>query len=144
MLGELNASETERLLRDNVIGRIGCHAFGKTYVVPITYAYDGDGTIYAHSNEGMKVHMMRENPHVSFEVDRMDDFGNWESVIASGVFDELTGEEARERFAWLVDELSGRLEGPPGETVHPRDKMSPGVMYRIVLEEKSGRFERRV
>lgn len=143
MLGELSAPEIERLLRDNVIGRIGCHAFGKTYVVPITYAYE-DGRIYAHSKEGMKLHMMRENPHVSFEVDCMDETGNWKSVIANGVFQELRGNEARARFTWLVDQISDRLAGPPGETVHPSDTNSPHVMYRIALEEKSGRFERRL
>lgn len=143
MLGELKASEIEDVLHQNVIGRIGCHAFGKTYVVPITYAYDS-GAVYAHSDEGMKLHMMRENPHVAFEVDCMDGAGNWESVIANGVFQELAGIEAHSRFAWLVEELSDRLAGPPGETVHPRDSKAPAVMYRIVLEEKTGRFERRL
>lgn len=124
MLGDLKASEIEDLLCQNVIGRIGCHAFGKTYIVPITYAYD-DGEVYAHSNEGMKLHMMRENPHVTFEVDCVDGAGNWKSVIASGVFQELTGDEAQSRFAWLVDEVSGHLAGPPGETVHPRGGKPP-------------------
>lgn len=143
MLGELNAPEIERLLRANIIGRIGCHAFGKTYVVPITYAYD-DGAVYAHSGEGMKLHMMRANPHVSFEVDSMDEAGNWKSVIANGLFEELKGEQARSRFSWLVDCVSSHLSGPPGETVHPQDGKAPPVMYRILLEEKSGRFERRL
>jgi nitroimidazol reductase NimA-like FMN-containing flavoprotein (pyridoxamine 5'-phosphate oxidase superfamily) len=94
MLGELNASEIERLLHQNMIGRIGCHAFGKTYIVPITYVYEGNA-VYAHSDEGMKLHMMRENPHVAFEVDSMGETGNWESVIANGTFQEIAGDEAR-------------------------------------------------
>ena len=143
MLGELKASQIDNVLHQNVIGRIGCHAFGKTYVVPITYVYDGTA-VYAHSDEGMKIHMMRENPHVAFEVDCMDAAGNWKSVIANGIFQELIGDEAQSRFALLVDELSDRLCGPPGETAHPRDGKSPTVMYRVVLEEKSGRFERRL
>lgn len=88
--------------------------------------------------------MMRENPRVCFEIDCMDDAGNWESVIASGLFQELTADEARERFDWLVDEVASRLNGPPGETVHPSCGSGPAVVYRIVLEEKSGRFERRL
>lgn len=143
MLGELNASEIERLLHQNMIGRIGCHAFGKTYIVPITYVYEGSA-VYAHSNDGMKLHMMRENPHVAFEVDSMDGAGNWESVIATGTFQEIAGDEATARFGWLVNELSERLQGPPGETVHPREGRAPAIMYRIVLEEKTGRFERRL
>lgn len=143
MLGELGRAEIEDVLHENVIGRIGCHAFGRTYVVPITYAYDGSA-IYARSSEGMKLHMMRENPHVCFEVDSMDGMANWRSVIADGVFEELHGDDALECAGWIVEELSTRLEGPPGETVHPKHGADPGVVYRIVLEEKAGRFERRL
>lgn len=143
MLGELTRDEIDDVLRANVIGRIGCHAFGRTYVVPVTYAYDGKA-IYAHSIEGMKVHMMRENPHVCFEVDSMDGMANWKSVIASGVFEELHGAAARDYFAWLASELETRIDGPPGETVHPKNGDARGVVYRIVLEEKTGRFERRL
>ena len=40
MLGTLSSEQIEQVLRSEVIGRIGCHASGKTYVVPITYAYE--------------------------------------------------------------------------------------------------------
>lgn len=142
MLGELNAAEIERMLYANVVGRIGMHAFGRTYVVPITYVYDGTSA-FARCREGMKVHMMRENPHVCFEVDAMDANGNWRSVIAQGVYHELAEHEAADRFRWIVSELAMRLSGPPGETVHPREDAQPGVVFRLHLEEKTGRFERR-
>ena len=142
MVGELPVSDVERVLRENIIGRIGVHAFGRTYVVPITYIYDGDA-IYAHSGEGMKMHMMRENPHVCFEVDRMDGVANWESVIAHGTFEELHGERAQHALAMLIHDLEPRLDGPPGGSAHPRGGTNPAVTYRIRLEEKTGRFERR-
>lgn len=143
MLGELNAHDVERVLRENMIGRIGIHALGRTYVVPITYVYDGDA-VYAHSHDGMKMHMMRENPHVCFEVDRMDGMANWESVIAWGTFEELRGERAERAMAMLVRELEPKLEGPPGTSAHPRGGEETHLVYRIGLEEKTGRFERRV
>lgn len=142
MLGELSRPEIEDVLRASAIGRIGCHAFGRTYVVPITYAYDGKA-VYAHSAEGMKLHMMRENPRVCFEVDSMDGMANWKSVIASGLFQELHGEAARDRYTWIAEELASRIDGPPGETVHPRLDSPAGVVYRILLEERTGRYERR-
>lgn len=143
MLGTLSSREIDEVLRENVIGRIGCYAFGHAYVVPVTYAYDGNA-VYAHSSEGMKLHMMRENPRVCFEVDSFDGMANWKSVIASGVFQELYGKDADEHYAWLKDSLESRLEGPPGETVHPVDGAPQGVVYKIVLEKCSGRFERRL
>jgi hypothetical protein len=74
----------------------------------------------------------------------MDGMANWKSVIATGVFQEFHGDEARSNYEWLSEELSARLEGPPGETVHPKNGSPSGVVYRIVLEEKSGLFERRI
>ena len=41
MLGHLNQEPIEQVLRSEVIGRLGCHASGRTYVVRVTYAYDG-------------------------------------------------------------------------------------------------------
>jgi uncharacterized protein len=143
MLGDLGARDVERVLRENIIGRIGVHAFGRTYVVPITYVYDGRA-VYAHSHDGMKIHMMRENPHVCFEVDHMDGIANWESVIAWGTFEELRGAEAQRALEMLVHDLEPRLEGPPGISAHPRGGQEQALLYRITLEERTGRFERRV
>ena len=35
---------------------------------------------------------MRENPRLCFEVDMMDGFADWQSVIAWGMFSELHGD----------------------------------------------------
>lgn len=104
MLGDLNAEQIEQLLRSEVIGRIGCHAGGRTYVVPVTFAYDGEH-VYAHSADGLKIRMMRENPSVCFEVDRMENMANWQSVIAWGTFEELSGAEAQRGMSYLIDRL---------------------------------------
>lgn len=143
MIGELSDAQVERLLSESIIGRVGCHAFGKTYVVPITYAYDG-AYAYVHSAEGMKLQMMRSNPHVCFEVDRMDDDANWESVIASGTFEELFGDDARRGMRILIDRIEPLVSFPPGASVHPKSGTSAGVVFRVRLEQKTGRFERRI
>src|SRR6185437_12597377 len=93
MIGELSLSEIENLLHTEVIARIGCHTDGHTYIVPVTYAYDGDA-IFGYSPEGMKLTMMRENPRVCVEVDHIDDPATWRSVIAHGIFQELSGAAA--------------------------------------------------
>lgn len=143
MLGELTNREIETTLRENVIGRVGCHAYGHTYVVPITYAYDGIYA-YAHTTVGMKLHMMRDNPHLCFEVDQMDDLANWRSVIAWGTFEELHGPIADEAMQFLIDRIEARLSGPPGASVHPNSATEQVIVFRIKLELKTGRFERRL
>jgi uncharacterized protein len=147
MLGKLTAGETEQLLSSQVVGRIGCHYNGTTYVVPISYAYDGD-SVYAHTGEGMKLDMMRKNPNVCFEVDNLQDMANWQSAICMGTFEEL--KDSKERTPALEKLLNRNLPHISSQTVkltshwpfHSADLSNiPGVVFRIRLNEKSGRYE---
>jgi hypothetical protein len=156
MLGELTAQQIEDVLRQETVGRIGCHAGGRTYVVPITYAYEG-GDVYGHSAEGQKIWMMRANPAVCFEVDRMEDLANWRSVIAQGTFEELTGQAAEAALHKLTRRLLPLVTSETSFPAHgfgreaPLEPGSygadaagrPAILYRIRLSEKSGRFEQR-
>src|SRR6195952_2636408 len=96
MLGELSELEIETLLKQQVIGRIACHADDTTYIVPINYVYNGT-CIYGHSSIGKKIEMMRKNPEVCFEVDDIKSVFRWQSVIAWGRFEEITDSNEMER-----------------------------------------------
>lgn len=149
MLGKLTDYEIEEVLSNNLYGHLGCHDDGRTYVVPINYVYDGKDII-AHTITGMKIQMMRNSPHVCFQVDEMKDFTNWKSVIVWGDYQELTDTMEKYRAMKLFVDRTLHLKisetAIPPETsetrVHPR---SPGnikpVIYRIVILEKSGRYE---
>src|SRR5690349_3689996 len=100
MLGELTEQEIDLVLRNQRVGRIGCHADGVTYVVPVGYAYDGMA-VYVLSAEGMKLNMMRANPRVCFEVEQVEHWANWQSVIAWGNFEELTDDDAESAMRLL-------------------------------------------
>lgn len=91
MIGKLTNEQIEEVLKENVLGRIGCNDGEKNYVVPVGYAYDGK-FIIAHSIMGMKIEIMRKNPKVCFEVDEMKSFVWWKSVIVWGEYQELTDE----------------------------------------------------
>ena len=142
MVGELTTEEIDSLLRNQAVGRIGCYAFGRPYVVPITYAYDGVA-VYGHSREGLKMRMMRSHPTVCFEVDRLDDLASWQSVIAIGTFSELEAGQSevamqllRRRLAPLVPSATSVPDG----RLHPSGL--PWSVFRILLGERTGRFER--
>jgi uncharacterized protein len=129
MNGDLSAEQIEDVLLAERVGRIGCHAEGRTVIVPVSYVYDGTA-VYAHSADGLKVRTMRANPAVCFEVEHILDATSWRTVIAWGTYEELAGEAEAATLRML-----SVTEPPPG-AVRP-------IAYRIVLDEKSGRFERR-
>lgn len=133
---DLAHDEIEDFLRDQRIARLGCHAGGETYVVPVIYAYD-DGAVVTVTTEGRKVAMLRENPRVCVEVDEYDadGRGGWRSVIAQGTAEELSGDEIEAALALLRE----RFARTAGREAEPRP-LSPGtVVLRIHLEDMSGR-----
>lgn len=145
--GQLSEEQIDQVLRSEVVGRIGCSVAGQVYVVPVFYAYDGT-YIYGHSNEGMKIRMLRAKPRICFEVDRVESLASWQSVIAWGQFEELEGEQAEQaeqlllqRFKPLLSEAIGRPPHGPSEPASPGDDPTAGraIVYRIALTERSGR-----
>lgn len=140
MLGELNAPEIEDLLRGEVIARIGCLHDDRVYVVPVTYVYDGTH-IWGHSMDGAKLSAMRAHPEVCVEVEHVDDLSNWRSAIAWGTFEECAGEDWHAGMALLVERIMPLLTFPPHRTPDPAGPKT-GTVYRILLHDKTGRFER--
>lgn len=148
MIGKLQDNEIEQVLHQQVLGRLGCHADETTYIVPISYAYDGE-FIYVHTQEGRKIDMMRKNPKVCFQTDIMKNMANWKTVIAWGEYEELKSEQQRRHaLQYLIDRILPIISS---ETTHlsPQWPFAPedmneikGIVFRIRLQNKSGRFER--
>ncbi len=133
---ELSRGEIDEFLRGQRIARLGCHAGGETYVVPLIYAYE-EGAVVAVTTEGRKTAMLRENSRVCVEVDEYDadGRGSWRSVIAHGTYEELAG-EAIEPALGLLRERFARNAGRAAE---PRSLGSNVVVLRVRLDELSGR-----
>jgi nitroimidazol reductase NimA-like FMN-containing flavoprotein (pyridoxamine 5'-phosphate oxidase superfamily) len=133
---ELSSREIDEFLRGQRIARLGCHADGVTYVVPLIYAYEGEAVV-AVTTEGRKTAMLRANPRVCVEVDEYDSDGkgSWRSVIAHGTYEELSGDAIEPVLALLRD----RFARTSGRTAEPRALGPEVVVLRIHLEEVSGR-----
>lgn len=145
MLGELSLEQIEALLASQTVARIGCHAEGRTYVVPISYAYDGRCLI-GHSVPGLKIHMMRLNPEVCIEVDHMENLGNWQSVIAWGRYEELSAVDSLIAMRFMIDRFRPLMTSATTFPSHGLPELatlmgSRAIFFRIRLEEKTGRFE---
>ena len=147
MLGKLDTTEIDELLRSQIIGRIGCYADDTPLITPISYVYDGE-YIYAHTREGLKMNLMRKNPKVCFEVEEMHDMANWKTVIAWGDFEELKNDqERRQGMQLLVDRILPLISSatthllPEWPFATSDVNKIKGIVFRIHLKKKSGRFE---
>jgi nitroimidazol reductase NimA-like FMN-containing flavoprotein (pyridoxamine 5'-phosphate oxidase superfamily) len=135
-ISALPEDQIERLLQTAIVGRIACCAHGRDggdgrpYVVPLAFGYDGEA-LYAHSGPGRKIGIMRAQPLVTIEVDEAEASDRWRSVIAEGVYEELT--EPAER-----DRALGIIYLAPGDRPDLGDEV---IVYRIRLTSKSGRVE---
>lgn len=148
MFGKLNEAECDQLLSRQLVGRIGCHANDHTYVVPVSYAYDG-AYVYVHSFEGKKMDMMRKNKNVCFQVEDTRNFASWQSVICQGEFEELRSLEEKRHAQKVLNErilpmltsetmrITEQWPFPAGD-----DEKLSGLYIRIRIKEKTGRFEK--
>jgi nitroimidazol reductase NimA-like FMN-containing flavoprotein (pyridoxamine 5'-phosphate oxidase superfamily) len=147
MIGMLDSKAIDSLLEKQYFGRLGCHSNDFTYIVPISYAYDGSA-IYCHCDQGKKVEVMRENPKVCFEVDSLENLASWQSVIAWGEYEEISEPAMREKALQIL--FNRKLPTVVSNTIklcddwpfHPGNLNDvPGIVFRINLTGKTGRFE---
>lgn len=146
MFKRLNNDEIEKLLLAQVVGRIGCHADDITYVVPVSYAYDGE-FIYGRTFEGKKLDMMRKNPRICFQVDDTHDLSNWQSVICWGSFEELETDNERQVAVQALQ--SRRIPLISSQTMELSNEFPfsvelenvKGVLFRVRISEKTGMAE---
>ena len=141
MFDTLNNKQITDVLSNNVVGRLGCAAGTKIYVVPISYAYDGD-YIYARTFELMKLTMMRKNPNVCFQVDKMESMADWESIIIWGTFEELTDAKEREKglkilLSRILPNVSSNMVNLTPEWPFPTNDFNriDGIVFRIHIKE---------
>lgn len=148
MLGQLSDEQIDELLKRQVTGRLGCHYNGITYIVPVNYFYK-DNVIYVHSGPGKKIDMMRNNPEVCFQVDEIENVFRWRSVIAWGRFEEIIeANEQQQTMQELIHRIMSSVDTQGGHPSHgiTANESDVGttvnlIVYKIVIREKSGRFE---
>ncbi|RZJ77532.1 MAG: pyridoxamine 5'-phosphate oxidase family protein [Flavobacterium sp.] len=142
MLGDLNKRELLEFLEQQVFGRLGCHADGETYIVPINYVYRNNA-IYAHSGKGKKINMMRTNPKVCFQVDEIINTFRWKSAILHGNYSELGGEERQQAMQGIIHRIMPLTNRPSEEPSHGIDPAAHSdiIVFKIELTAVSGKYE---
>jgi hypothetical protein len=94
--------------------------------------------------------MMRRNPSVCFEVDRVEALLTWKSVIAWGTYRELAGPEAERALDLLVQRLlrvaaatrrtRAGLEAETIRSAYTRGR--DAIVWCIDLAKRTGRHAR--
>ena len=130
MIGSLHPDEVEDFLFFHHVGHLACIAEGKPYVVPITYAYHGDA-LYGQTVPGRKVSALRVQPEICFSVAGHADPYTWHSVVAEGVFAEVTEPAERTTARALLARVAPMPHAGGGS-----------VVFRLHLITKSGRWLR--
>ena len=153
MQGALTDLEIDTLLSRLSLGHLGCSDDGKPYIFPMAYAFR-DNVLYGQTTEGAKVAVLRKNPSICFQVEEVTDDG-WQSAIVWGTFEELDFERLSPGTATVAAELLSVRIGKRQATFGMHipyvlgEKMTPvtvngrrATLFRIVIQEKSGRFLR--
>jgi uncharacterized protein len=149
MIGNLTNEQIEEVLKRNVFGHLGCNDGFNTYVYPINFLFDGKHII-CHSQMGDKIQVMRQNVRVCLQIDEIKNELNWRSVMVQGEFQEMVSE--RNRYYAMKALVEHMLQVKISEDailpniikqskqLHSQSNSRP-IIYRIVIDEKSGRFE---
>ena len=92
---------------------------------------------------------MRKSPHVSFQVDSIDNLANWRSVLLHGKFEELKDNKEQQRAMVMIQDrikpfVASESTKPYGFSKAPQvvEKPYRTIVYRIKIETESGRFEK--
>jgi nitroimidazol reductase NimA-like FMN-containing flavoprotein (pyridoxamine 5'-phosphate oxidase superfamily) len=97
-------------------------------------------------SDGLKLRMLRANPDVCVEIEHVRSLASWESVIAWGTFEELSGGTAREAATLFIERMQAEIAGVAAAKEKVNDTvemaLASGIVYRIRLREKTGRVER--
>jgi uncharacterized protein len=149
MIHILTEQQIDEIMKDNVWGHLGCNDGFNTYIYPSNYLYDGV-YITCHSQPGFKIEVMRQNTRVCFQVDEVKNNKNWKSVMLFGEFEELTDEQqchdimkafADRRLFLKISESTSMPVNIEQNANIPLKKDSMPAIYRIVIDEKTGRYE---
>ena len=141
MIEKLSQEESQKLLSEQCVARLGCVLEGgEPYVVPVNYLFK-DGFIFIHSLLGLKVEALRANPKACIQVDEIESFFEWRSAIAFSEFEEIT--DATERQEFWREMLTRFQKLAPVETVvkHGENAIAEMVLFRIRIKRITGTTE---
>lgn len=147
MIQDLNQKDSTNFLANNYIGYLAYIYNDKPFVVPITYFFDSKKTIIGYSNIGHKTIAMQQNNQVSIEVAEINSFTNWTSVLAHGVYEELSGIDAKSKLHEFADGIKDLILRKEERNLHFIGEFSSKInkeeiplVFKITLNDITGKI----
>ncbi len=137
-MDELTREQAIDLLQSEAVAHVATAVDGQPYVTPISYVVLGDELLF-RTVPGRRLDSIDRNPRVCVEASRLDEAGNWESVV---VFGEARRLEDPQRQADVIaallakyhDASEGLLSMGGGRPFDPQP-----VVVAVPLTEVTGR-----
>lgn len=139
---EMTRAECREALAQTGLGRLACAHDNQPYIVPIFFVLDED-YLYSFSLPGRKIDWMRSNPRVCLEVDSVQSWQDWTTIVALGQYEELPDEpdwQAERRHAHGLLQRRAMWWQPASVDIsdHAGEAISP-VFFRMTLDDLTGR-----
>jgi len=119
VIHEMTREDCLQVLAATRLARLACAFENQPYVVPVYLAYYAppgeEACLYGFTTPGQKVEWMRANPLVCVEVDEVESYDQWVSVIVLGRYEELPGPQGGDG-----ERLPARSESSQGSIAAPR------------------------
>ena len=132
---KLGSAACKAILTRNHVGRLAYTFRDSVDIVPLHYAYE-DGWLYGRTSPGEKLTKLRHHRWVAFEVDEMDDWFEWRSVVVHGALYQLGGRSASEVAEHAAEVLRRFMPA----TLTGRDPVPFRTMlFRIHIDSMTGR-----
>jgi uncharacterized protein len=134
---------TEKDIKDLLVrvgyGHLGCAQDNRPYVVPIQYIYE-NSCVYIYTNDGKKAEILTSNPHVCLQVEQVVDNGNWQSVVADGMAEQVTDSSEADSILQLMNSRIASPTPAMGITwVNNWISAKKEMIFKITIETLSGR-----
>lgn len=134
VIQEMMREECLQVLAETRLARLACAFENQPYVIPVHLAYYAlpgeEACLYGFTTPGQKVEWMRANPKVCVEVDEIQSYEQWASVIVFGRYEELPEPQEGEH-----GRLPDRAESSQGSSSAPRTTNrggAPNLAYQIL------------
>lgn len=138
LIRDLEFAEIEAMLRSHHYGRLAFSFRDRVDIEPIHYVYD-DGWIFGRTAPGTKLTVLTHHPWVAFEIDDVQGFFEWRSVVVKGTVYFIEPDGSPQQDETYAHALATLRRLVPETLTEADPQPARTVLFRIHIDEMHGR-----